>query len=308
MRLCLVLAGTALVAGCGPPTYSEPLPDPIELPPEPPKALMRVPPDFTFTDYETGKQYFFRRYTATDPTGTVRDDRLGRDQSQILTLRELGDLKLELVTVVEKGDEERLATPDERSRALTVLQQDWVERGTHDLMMYHRDAYDRERRMRADLIDERLHYTTQAIAGLRDERFQLHADLVSSRETTGYKAPAGHLEWLEKQITVRDAWILEREALVQILKYQKYLRDGQLRRSSALTYIREWLPVSDILTPETSPDRLIAEIKADAADAWKSPTAVIRYQNGYIEVSNTRGTVGRAIDYLAALRERRSKR
>jgi hypothetical protein len=308
MRIPWAVAGIVAVSGCAP-RYVEPWPQPIELPPEPPATVLRVPPDFTFREYSTGKQYFFRRYSATARSEAVRPDRLGRNASSITTLQEHGDVRLEVVTVIDaEGREERLATEQERAYALGVLQEDWVRRGQEEMLAYHRDVLERDRRMRADLLDERIQYTERAIADLKEKRLNLQADWVSSRETAGYKAPDGHLDWLDKEMKRTDARLLEENALLSMLRYERQLRNSRLSRSSALLYAQEWLPVGDLVKSGLAPERLIAEVKANVQpSSWKDPNVAIRYASGYLEIAHTRRAIEQTQEYLESVRSRRGK-
>jgi hypothetical protein len=303
-----VLFAAFVVAGCGAPRYSEPLPDPIIVPDPPPKAVVRLPVEFRFKDYQGGKEYLFRRYTANDPSSIVRDDRLGKSKTSIATLHAIGEQQLEIVTVIEAGAlDERLATDAERAYALGVLQSEWVKRGQDELMTYHIDVVERERRMRADLIDERLQYTARVIEDLKEEKFNLEADR-DSIQATGYKATPDHMQFLDKEINKRSVLLAVAQTEHAMLKYQKQLRDSEIRRSSAPLRIREYLPVKDLMEAGIAPDRIESEVKSKVhPESWKNPNAVCRVVAGYLELSNTRAAIDQARDYLNALRTRKAE-
>ncbi|MBI2930008.1 MAG: hypothetical protein HYY16_00025 [Planctomycetes bacterium] len=300
MRLWLALALTAAIAGCGPPRYVEPSPEPVEPLPRPPEIVLRVPPEFRFVDYPTGKEFLFRRYTARTPTDTVDEAFLSGSRTDITEVRERGEIRLEVVTVIDPaGGGERVATETERAYALGILQEEWVQRGRGELLAYHRDVAERERRMRADLLDERIHYLERAIADSGEERFALQADLESSRETSGYAAPEGHLEWLEREIARHDASLEEMTAACEMLKYERRLRNGRMLRSSASFVVREWLPVEDLVAEGSSAEDLVAEVKANVErGSWERPEVSVRYSCGHLEVAHIRAVVERVRDYL----------
>ncbi len=309
MRLWVVLAGVAAIAGCGPATYSEPWPDPIEKAPDAPLSLLRIAPDFRFRDFPTGKEYIFRRFTASMTSEAYRNDRLGGAEGTSITTIASSDMRLEVVTVIDPEQrDERLATAIEKDYALGVLQREWVDRRLDDALAFHRDAVVRERLVKADLIDERIYYHNRVIDDLKEEKFRFECDLVSIKTTENYKATDGRAEYLQDRITRHTVLIADRMAEVELLKIAKFQRDGRLERSSSLVRVREFVSVSDIIGAEMSPDRLISEITQGVhPDAWKDPTAVIRYANGYLELYASRTAIDGVYDHVTRLRERRGR-
>src|SRR5262245_44831051 len=90
------------LAGCiERPQYREPDPTPIPVPVRPPEQILRLPPEFEFRDYASGKQFYYRTYSDAEVT-------------------------LEIVTVVAPGGTEEMdATAEEKAYAMKVLVEDW---------------------------------------------------------------------------------------------------------------------------------------------------------------------------------------
>lgn len=205
-------------------------PPPAVRPADVAESVIRLRPDFTFQEFVGGRQFFLRRHTIEAGPTPPKPELLG-DSVSVRTAGEL--LFFEIVTVLDPGlRTERLATPEEREYALQVLEQDWLARNLEDHLAFHRNALRREKERGAALLDPRLSFSERALADLREERFALDADLASSRETAGYQAPPGRLEFLQKRIAHLDRRIAEETANLEVLKIERYLRDTRLERST----------------------------------------------------------------------------
>ncbi|HEU4339748.1 MAG TPA: hypothetical protein VFS19_06740 [Planctomycetota bacterium] len=216
-RLAVALA---LVAAWGcqaieRPTYREPDPAPLQRPAPPPERILRIAPDFRFREPETGKTYFYRGYAEKLPNG--------------------GDFKHEIVTVLDpKGEYERDATEEERAYAMDVLERDWRNKGLEDQIRYHAEVARMGRERRDSLVDTKIAFSEQAVKHLEEHLVSLEADLVSSTRTPGYQAPAGHLEFLQREIAVTQGSLAETKARLEMLRYLQTSRERAYGRSGRL--------------------------------------------------------------------------
>ena len=217
-RFAAVLSVVAVV-GCRHlerPTYREPDPTPVPVPPPPPERILRRAPDFRFTDYETGKTYFYRGYSETLPGG--------------------GEFRHEVVTVRDrKGDVEREATNEEREYALGVLEKDWRHKGLEEQLQYHQEMARIGKQRRDSLIDARIGYAEEALKDLEERLLDLEADRLASTRTSGYTPPAGHLQFLEQQGMELKQQHAELKAKIETLRYLAAARDRAYGRSSRVT-------------------------------------------------------------------------
>jgi len=218
MRLSLALA-VAVLAGCQAlerPTYREPDPTPVQRPAPPPDRILRIPPDFRFSDPESGKTYFYRGYVEKHPDGS--------------------EFRHEIVTVRDaKADIERDATEEERAYAMDALEKDWRNKGLEEQILYHQEVARRGRERRDSLIDSRIVNAEDAVKELEDHLATLEADLVSSTRTAGYQAPAGHVEFLQREIASTQGQLAETKARLETLRYLQQSRERAYGRSSRIT-------------------------------------------------------------------------
>lgn len=213
------------LAACQPPIYKAPGPKPIVRPPDPPETVLRIPADFRARDHQNGLEYLVRRYTA--PSSPASADLIGES---VVASAGAGEWYLDVVTVVDlRTKDERLATPEEHRTALELYAQHLRRAAAADALYLQRWEADRARR--ESLIDARIALKERVLADLKEERFALHADVSSIRETPGYQAPAGRVSFLERQIALRDVEIAEHSAQIHLLKYQRHLRDARLQQS-----------------------------------------------------------------------------
>lgn len=214
-RLAAAVAVAAL-AGCRHlerPTYREPDPAPVERPAPPPERILRRAPDFRFKDPESGKTYSYRGYSESLPGG--------------------GEFRHEVITVLEpEADFEREATEEERAYALGVLEEDWRNKGLEQQIAYHRELARIGRERRDSLIDQRIAYAGDAAKHLEEHIAELEADYTASTRTTGYTAPAGHLEFLQREISVAKSDLAELKAKLEALRYLQAARERAYGRSS----------------------------------------------------------------------------
>ncbi len=205
------LAGMALLlalAGCARPKYREPDPRPVQVPVRPPERILRVPPEFTFQDYATGKQYYYRAYKDAE-------------------------LEQEIVTVVGPGDStERDASPEERDYALKVLVEDWTSKSLEQALERHRRMLEISRLRRDSRLDTKIELAQKAVAHLEEELFALQADKDSSTKTPGYQPPPGRLEFLERRLAEVKLSLYEEKARYDILVWSRATRDRDLLRST----------------------------------------------------------------------------
>jgi len=214
-RLAVVLA-LASAWGCQAierPTYREPDPTPVERPAPPPERILRIAPDFRFKEPESGKTYFYRGYAEKLPNG--------------------GEFKHEIITVLEpKGEYERDATEQERAYAMDVLEKDWRNKGLEEQIQYHKNVARMGRERRDSLVDTKIAFSEQAVKHLEEHLVALEADLVSSTRTAGYQAPAGHLEFLQREIAETQGNLAETKARLEMLRYLQSSRERAFGRSS----------------------------------------------------------------------------
>ena len=210
-RFAAVLA-VAILAGCSAldrPTYQEPAPDPVKRPPPPPERILRIAPDFRFKEPESGKTYFYRGYRESLPEG--------------------GEFRHEIITVLDaKAPVERDATDSERAYALSVLEKEWRSRGLDEQIKYHNEVARIGRVKRSSLIESRIGYAEQAQKDLEEQLVDLDADLQSSTRTAGYTPPAGHVEFLQRQISEKTGDLAEVRAKLEVLRYLQGSRDRAL--------------------------------------------------------------------------------
>lgn len=203
-RLLALSLAFAAAAACKPPQYHEPEPEPIEPPPAPIERVIRLPVNYRFRDQATQRVYSMRLY---------------RDE-------EIEDI---LVTIMEPGRAfERNATPAETEYAMSVFIGEWVEKSEEDQLGIARRIYDRELARRATLLDEQIRLKEAAIQRLEDLRLEMNADLVASRTTSGYAADPQRLKFLQDEVARLDGRIAMEKAQLQILRYQRYLREQGL--------------------------------------------------------------------------------
>lgn len=218
MRLSLALA-VAVLAGCQAlerPTYREPDPTPVQRPAPPPERILRIAPDFRFKDPESGKTYFYRGYVEKLVSG--------------------GEFRHEIVTVLDsKTDIERDATEEERVYAMDVLEKDWRNKGLDEQIKYHQEVARRGRERRDSLIDTRIVNCEEAVKDLEEHLTNLEADLMASTRTAGYQAPAGHLEFLQREIASTQSQLAETKARLETLRYLQASRERAYGRSSRIT-------------------------------------------------------------------------
>jgi hypothetical protein len=216
-RILSVLALAAL-ASCQHierPTYREPDPKPVERPLPPPERILRVPPDFRFSEPESGKTYFYRGYAETLPGG--------------------GEFKHEVVTVIGPGDKiEREATAEERAHALEVLETDWRNKGMDEQIRYHLEMMRIGRERRDSLVDAKIVFAEQAVKALDERVVELEADLVASTRTAGYQPPAGRVEFLQREIAEAQSNRAETRAKLEMLRYLQSSRERAFGRSSRI--------------------------------------------------------------------------
>ena len=219
MKRLAVACLVAALSGCAHferPTYQEPAAAPVERPLPPPERVLRRAPDFKFTEFATGKIFYYRGYRESLPGG--------------------GEFRHEIVTVREPGsDVERDATNEERAFALDALEKDWRQKGLTEQIEYHRELTRLGRERRESLVDAKIIFAEKAKAHLEEELVVLEADYESSTRTPGYAAPAGHLEFLQREIAAKKAELAETRAKLEMLKYLQANRDRVYGRSSKVT-------------------------------------------------------------------------
>jgi hypothetical protein len=217
MRLSLALA-VAVLAGCQAlerPTYREPDPTPVQRPAPPPERILRIAPDFRFKDPESGKTFFYRGYV----------EKLNGNE-----------FRHEIVTVLDsKADVERDATEEERAYAMDVLEKDWRNKGLEEQIRYHQEVARRGRERRDSLIDTRIVNAEAAVKDLEEHLATLEADLTASTRTAGYQPPAGHLEFLQREIASTKSQLAETKARLETLRYLQSSRERAYGRSSRNT-------------------------------------------------------------------------
>ena len=74
-----------------------------------------------------------------------------------------------------------------------------------------------------------------AVKELEDHLATLEADLVSSTRTAGYQAPAGHVEFLQREIASTQGQLAETKARLETLRYLQQSRERAYGRSSRIT-------------------------------------------------------------------------
>jgi hypothetical protein len=215
MRLALALS-VAVVAGCSHierPTYREPDPTPVQRPLPLPERVLRIAPDFRFKDPETGKTYFYRGYSEKQAGG--------------------GEFRHEIVTVLDpQGDYERDADEQERAFTMDALERDWRGKGLEAKIRHQQELARVGRERRDSLIDSRIAFAEQAKEHLEDHLVALEADLVSSTRTAGYQAPAGHLEFLQREIATTQGELAEIRSRLEVLRYLQASLERRTGRTS----------------------------------------------------------------------------
>ena len=216
MKRISVIVAVAVLAACHHlerPTYREPDPTPVQRPAPPPERILRKAPDFRFKDPESGRTYFYRGFAETLPGG--------------------GEFRHEVVTVLDpKADVERDATDEERAYALQVMEEDWRNKGLDEQIRYHQELVRIGRERRDSLIDSKIVFAEQAVKHLGEHLIALEADLMSSTRTTGYTPPAGHLEFLKREIATTQGELAETKAKLESLRYLQASRDRAYGRTS----------------------------------------------------------------------------
>jgi hypothetical protein len=188
--------------GCKAPKYIEPEPTPIDRPEPPPQRVLRLPVNHSFKTSDGKKEYRLRMYS---------DDEITDD----------------IVTCIDGGAFERLVKdPGEYEFAMGEFLKSWANAGQVDQLDYHRRLFDAEARKRATLLDDMIIRKTEQIAKLENDRFDVNADYTS--RAAGYKekdkpdlAPA-----LQQEVARLDVLIVAEKARLQLLEYQRYLRDN----------------------------------------------------------------------------------
>ncbi|MBI4566583.1 MAG: hypothetical protein HY716_18050 [Planctomycetes bacterium] len=208
MRWLTVFLGVAAAAGCGRPEYREPDPIPVEVPPPLPEKILRVPVDFTFKDFTTGRQYFYRLYS---------DAEISHD----------------VITVLVPGAPYEVpATAEEREYAFRVLEEDWLRHGMNERLEFLRQRRQRELRRLDANLDLKIQFLQRAIAHVEEEILTLNADLEASTKTPGYQAPAGRLPFLTEQIGLKRAELAELTMKQEALRFLRAQRDREHVRST----------------------------------------------------------------------------
>ncbi|HKS16551.1 MAG TPA: hypothetical protein VJU16_04510 [Planctomycetota bacterium] len=219
MKRISVVVAVAVLAACHHierPTYREPDPTPVQRPAPPPERILRKAPDFRFKDPESGKTYFYRGYGETLPGG--------------------GEFRHEVITVLEpKAEYERDATDEERAYALRVMEEDWRNKGLDEQIRYHQELVRIGRDRRDSLVDTKITFAEQAVKHLEEHLTALEADLMSSTRTSGYQAPAGRVEFLQREIAITQGELAETRAKLEALKYMQASRDRAYGRSSKVS-------------------------------------------------------------------------
>jgi hypothetical protein len=85
------------------------------------------------------------------------------------------------------------------------------------------------------MVDMKIDFAEQAVKHLEEHLNALEADLMSSTRTAGYRAPAGHLEFLQREIAVTQGELAETKAKLEALKYMQAARDRAYGRSSRVS-------------------------------------------------------------------------
>lgn len=212
MKWAAAALALAALSGCRP-TYHEPEPTQVSLPPPPPERILRKAPDFRFTDYTSGKTYFYRGFSESLPDG-------GEFRHEIITVRDAD------------SDIERESNPEEREYALRILEEDWRRRGLNEQIEYHRELARIGRERRDTLIEARIEFAEKAAAHLEEELTVLKADLEASTKTQGYQAPAGRVEFLQREVAAKQSALAEERAKLESLRYALADRDRAYGRSS----------------------------------------------------------------------------
>jgi hypothetical protein len=184
------------------PWASEPAPVDVAAPP--PLRIMRVPPDFRLRDYGEEREYLIRRYS---------------DSSR----------KEIIVTILEPGRPERLATAEEHAHAWNLFESEWAGKPRDARLDYFRGLRELELSRNATLVDEEIRLQREALARLEEERRGLDADLRARRETAGYTAEAAKKldvtssGFLEGEIARRDLDLHLARTRLEILQYKRRL-------------------------------------------------------------------------------------
>ncbi len=198
------LAGLLLLAalGCKPPKYVEPEPEPIDRPEPPPDRVLRQPVNFSYRTTDGKKEFRLRMYSDEE----ITDD---------------------IVTVIDGGAYERMATKEEFEQAMGEFMRQWVNTGQEDQIQYHCRLFDVEAKRRATLLDDMIFRKQDRIAKLESDRHDVYAD-AESRRQTGYKEKdkPDILPSLQAEVARLDVIIAAEKARLQLLEYQRYLRDN----------------------------------------------------------------------------------
>jgi len=82
------------------------------------------------------------------------------------------------------------------------------------------------------LLEYKISYSLRAIRHFEEEILELEADLKSSRKTAGYQAPAGRLEFLDREIAEKKLGMIEAKANLATYRFLQQERDRVYGRSS----------------------------------------------------------------------------
>ena len=116
-----------------------------------------------------------------------------------------------------------------------VLEKDWRNKGLEEQLKYHAEMARIGRERRESLIDARIVYAEESVKDLEERLVDLEADLQASTRTSGYTAPPGHLEFLDREIKANKQQHAELKAKLETLRYLVAARDRAYGRSSRVT-------------------------------------------------------------------------
>lgn len=290
----ILLSLLAVAAGCSGETQRfEGEVQPPDMPPVPPEKILREPVDFRFTDFASAKEFLLRFY---------HDDLVSE----------------EIVTVLEKGKRERLATLSERDYALSIFLADWKSTGDRDKLRYHLELLENELRRNTTLLDYKVQgkeYEVRQLEERRDsvlynirarkdtnfspkEAKDCHSDLKEGQRCTCPNHEASTQE-LERELADAELKLRVARAELEILKYRKALRDGEYSRSSAAYFRRDAIYVADILPAYSGPDRLIALVRTNVhPDTWDRSLVRIEVKDGHLLLTQHTDVIERVRAYI----------
>lgn len=281
------LAVLLLAAGCSSEVqrYDR---DPVgpEIPPVPPDHILRLNPDFRFTDYVDGKEYLLRFYS---------------DEN----------IREEVVTVREPGKPERGSTASEREYAISVFVSDWQSKSDEDRLRYHAELYENEKKINATLLDLMAQNEEGGIRRFR-ERYDDILYNLRARKDTGVHPKEGDAlstkfhepstEFLELELVRLDVEIKAAESRLRAIEYKRAVRNAQFSRSSAAQFRRDAIQVAEILKAIPG-DRLMALVKERVdPDSWKRTLARAEVSGEFLLVTQTSENLDRVRAYLDELR------